>query len=76
MNLSALRHLQEGSIWIDANERTIVVWRVHWANTVSVASYELLLIPSMELVKCSAAAITQSVRGGKMQFCRFLKKEY
>ena len=70
-----ITNLVEGSIWIDANKRTIVVWRVHWQNTMNVASFELLLIPSMEVVKRPASVVEGLVKAGLIQYCRDLERK-
>lgn len=69
-----ISYLKEGSVWVDTNKRTIVVWRVHWQNTANVGSYELLIIDDMKLVKRQASEIEKYVRTGKMQYCRELKE--
>ena len=67
---SMIENLQEKSVWIDTAKRTIIVWRVVWANTVSVSSYELLILPDAKIVTRRASEIDGFVRDGKMQFCK------
>lgn len=62
--------LTEGSIWIDDKLRTIIVWRIHWANAVNVASFDLLVMGDMTLVNRPARQIEQYVRDKTMQYCR------
>lgn len=65
-----VRYLTEGSIWLDASMRTIVVHRVHWANAVNVGSFDLLIIPDMKIVHRPAWEVEKYVREGLMQYCK------
>ncbi|MFN3381421.1 MAG: hypothetical protein ACK41O_18320 [Runella zeae] len=65
-----LRLLTEGSVWIDEKMRTIVVWRIHWANMVNVGSFDLLVIPDMTIANRDASKVESLVRNGKLQFCK------
>lgn len=71
-DLSAhVRLLTEGSVWLDSQMRTVVVFRVHWANAVNVDSFDLLVMPSMEIAeKRPAREIEGYVKEGKMQYCK------
>lgn len=70
-----LRLLTEGSIWLDAHKRTIVVLRIHFANAATVGSYELLIIPSMRIVKRPASYLEGLIKNGTIQFCRECERE-
>jgi len=65
-----LKYLTEGSVWIDSAMRTVIVWRIHWANAVNVASFDLLAIPEMKIRNFPAREVEQYVRSGEMQFCK------
>lgn len=65
-----MRMLTEGSIWIDDKLRTIIIWRIHWANAVNVASFDLLVMGDFTLVNRPAKQIEQYVRNKTMQYCR------
>ncbi len=64
------RLLTEGSVWLDEKKRTIVIFRVIWANTVNVGEFELLVIPDMKLSRRKASEIEKYVRAGKLQYCK------
>lgn len=66
-----IRYLTEGSIWIDDQQRTILVWKIHWANAVNVESFDLLIIPEMKIARNQPASKVEAyVRAGIIQYCR------
>ena len=65
-----VRYLTEGSVWLDGEKRTIVVFRIHWANAVNVGSFDLLVIPDMKIVNRPAREVETYVKEGVMQYCR------
>ena len=65
-----LRQLTEGSVWSDENKRIIIVFRIIWANTVRVESFELLIVPDLKMVVRPASQIEGLVKSKKMQFVR------
>lgn len=66
-----IRYLTEGSVWVDPEQRTVVVWRIHWANKANVASFDLLIIPEMKIVRGQPAKQVKAyVRSGVLQYCR------
>lgn len=64
-----MRQLTKGSVWLDDKLRTLVLIDIHWANTVTVASFDLLVFPSLKIVNRPASQIEGYVREGKMQYC-------
>lgn len=70
-----IRSLTEGSIWIDSAKRTIVVWRIHWANAENVASFDLLAIPGMKIKNFEAKDVENYVRTGELQYCQDCERE-
>lgn len=72
-----IRYLTEGSVWIDEQMRTIIVWRIHWKNVMNVESVDLLIIPDMKIVHGQPAKqIEQFVREGILQYCKDCQKVY
>lgn len=65
-----LKYLTEGSIWIDSAMRTIIVFRIHWANAVNVASFDLLALPDMKISNFPAQQVELYVRSGELQFVK------
>lgn len=68
-----LRMLTEGSLWIDDKKRTILIWRIHWANAENVESFDLLVMGDFTFVNRPAKQIEQYVRDRTMQYCRDCK---
>lgn len=69
MMSDAMRQLTKGSVWLDEKMRTLVLLEIHWANAVNVASFDLLVFPSLKIVNRPASQIEGYVREGIMQYC-------